>query len=374
MEGLKLRVLEKETMPDKNTYELVKKTETTRATTIEIVLLVGLIGLLIGIFSNAVFSILWEFKLPNLSQTIIMVSILLFIVSLVWKALDVLYFQHIGEEKSIQIILPFLVAIDYLLIREIKSYDVTRAANEITKMVFRREEYKQERQKIKEDFDNNPNPFQQGLVKDVTMSLVQYLCLYYLGRAGEDSLGFSAPYHDGGYFPNLNQKKEKASLDNSLKNNYFIEKGYGIKDRFLLPFCNSPKLFLSDSAAKSGCSNIVFGSKYGDIVFEVSPYISNARGKKTQRVVERRITGEEGIGTERTFDYLIEINVKIKAKLKGRWIFKKEFRELADWIVYLFDYTEKHMDWEKYLEGETHRTLIDVDRKLDKLLEKKSPS
>lgn len=359
-------------MTGKNLYELVKKTEIARTTTIETVLLVGFIGLLLGVFSNAVFSTLWELKIPNLSQTVIMIALFVLIASLVWKVLDVLYFQHIGEEKQIKIIFPFLVNADHCLIREIKSYDVTRIANEITKQVFRREKYKEERQKITNNFDKNGNPFQEGLVIHITMSLVQYLCLYYLGRAGEDSLGFSAPYHDAGYFPNLNPKKEKISIDDSLKKNYFIERSDGLKKNFLLPFGDSPKLSLSDGAFENNNSNIVYTSKYGSINFEVLPYISNARGKKTQRVAERRIVEEETIKKKDTFNRLIEIDVMIKAKLRGQLVFKKEFREFADWIVYLFDYIEKHMDWEQYLEGETHRTLVDIDRKLDMLIDKHS--
>lgn len=357
-------------MADKNLYELVKQVREIRIIAVQTIFLIGLIGILLGVFSNMIFSILWEPKIPTLSQVAIMGSIFLLLVGLIWKALDSLYFQHIGEEKEIKIVLPFLVTVDHFLVREIKSYDVTRVANEVTKKIFRREEYLHEQKMIKKEFDDNSDPFQQGLVRDITISLVQYLCLYYLGRSGEDSLGFSAPYHDGGYFPSLNPNKEKVLLDNSLKKNYFIEKEHGFKDKFLLPFCISPYLSFSGNMAENEWSNIVFDSKYGNIDFSVSPYISNVRGKKTHRVATRRLINEKGIGSDMSFNSLIEIDVKIRAKLKGQWIFKKEFRELADWLVYLFDYMKRHMDWEIYIEGETHRTLIDVDRKLDKILAK----
>ncbi len=211
------------TMVNRDSYELIKKARETRAVTLEIILLVGAIGVLLGVFSNAIFSILWEPMFPHLSQIILIISILVLILSLIWKVLDSVYFQSIGEEKQIKILLPLLVTLDYLLVRELKSYDVTRVANEITKKVFRHEEYKGDKHKFKEEFSSNSDPFRKGFVRNITLSLVQYLCLYYLGRAGEDSLGFSAPYHNGGYFPSLNPQKEKVQLDDSLKRNYFID-------------------------------------------------------------------------------------------------------------------------------------------------------
>jgi hypothetical protein len=193
--------------------------------------------------------------------------------------------------------------------------------------------------------------------------------LYYLGRAGDESLGFSAPYHDGAYFSRLNPGKMKTTPDASLSENYFIARGYGHKIKLLLPFCSNPYLSGSESQSGKQASTLGFSSKYGDVFFEVSPFISSARGTKTKRVVSRRIVEEDHIGKDQLYTFLLETDVIIKAKLRGRRILKKEFGEFADWVVFLFDYMKKHMDWERYLEGETHRTIVDVDRKLDKLLD-----
>ena len=348
-------------MTDKGPYELIRQAKEARRVTGELFLVVFLIGILLGILSSFIYSFLNT--LPYISQLIIIASSLVLTGCLAWKSLDTLYFRHIREEKPIKIIIPLLSTTDHLMARKIKGYDVTRVANVITKQVFRRKENEGDRSRIKEEFGQYTNPVQfqpsPTFLWHVTMSLVQLLFMHYLGKAGDDSLGPSAPYHDV-YFPVLNPEKKKASLDESFKKNYFYEKSAVFKGgKVLTPFSASPGT-MSDRE----WFNIALYLKYGNIFFEVSPYLSRARGAKTLRTAGRRIEAEEGIGGGQGFTYLVEVNAKIKGEVKGFWIFKKECREFADWVTFLFDYLERHMDWEKYLEGETHRTLVDIDRKL----------
>lgn len=346
---------------------LLEEIRQRRQTTVEVIVIATVLGLVVNLAASAIFSFVWPPESQSLTQLVIL---LLSVVVVLLGGLGYVSLRPLSEAADIELLLPLVVRVDEAEVLVRTGYDLTkyaglfftgtmRADSELRKQFI--ESWQRER--FPEHTEGQDN------VRDILYDLVQRLVLALIDKYGEHTLTPAARYHPeyrpldptaGSY------DLQVDGLPTHLRENRFLRrdrKGEQLQ-KIRLP---GPCALAVDRSAfrqQNGKFDIALKSPSGTIRFAVLPY-----WRRVSEEARRYKIFVKGLPNSPKDLVLIQIPMRVKVSVKGAHLWAKSVDASYLWMHGLMADSRRYLDWAEYEQGDLERMVVDISRRLTKVEE-----
>jgi hypothetical protein len=346
---------------------LLEEIRQRRQTTVEVIVIATVLGLVVNLAASAIFSFVWPPGSQSLSQLVIWP---LSVVVVLLGGLSYVALRPLSEAAEVELLLPLVVRVDEAEVLVRTGYDLTKYASLFFTGTMRtdselRKQFIESRQR--DGFPEHTGG--QDKVRDILYDLVQRLILALIDRYGEHTLTPAARYHPE-YRP-LAPTLESYDLPVDglpapLRENSFLRLGREGKQpqNIRLPATFVLAVVPSAFRQQSGKFDIALVSPSGTIRFVVLPYWRRVpeEARRYKIFVKGLPNGPKDLA-------LIQIPMRVEVSVKGARLWAKSVDTSYLWMHGLMADSRRYLDWADYEQGDLERMVVDLSRGLARVEE-----
>lgn len=323
----------------------------------ELMLLVGatvVLGLLLGLLSNAVFDALKAWLSPSAQTMAASLGALLTVALVLWLAVN--FYAHGGSQRVfVDLWLPYRLSPEGTFSVPIRrSYQVTVHAHRALRRRLKREPAQEEElARSWREARKQGMPLQDVLETEY-VALVQCLILYVLHRYGEDALGPEALY---GWWqvPLEGKKLSIENLPPLLRENPYLRADQPATWRLWWPGAVAWEVVPEPGTPFPRWR--FRHRRYGYVELCWHPgLLGGRRGGQAWQILTERLSLSEEEKREQVF--LLGARMEVTAHF--RWAILRRSEPFHDWATGLLAFLEEALDWDYFLAIRPDRLLVDL--------------
>ena len=353
---------------------------------VEILLVVVLVSFTVNYLSAALFEILWPgapgwWPYGLARWRWLQVGLAMLIVTIATAlSLSFVIARQVRQARQIDILLPIVVSTQHVHIRYLPRYHATRRMEEaLGRAKWEQSDgQKQFLDAWREGQSAGGRPL-RGFALSCVYDLIECVLLEYIGRYGQETLGYQAQFLSGADFapPVASPRKTSfAQLCGRLPHdNYFFEHDKQFPQRnFHLPAgvklgaLPLPREGLVAEDGDRPVKQMWLKGPYGTLTITPSQVWQRVpKHRQAGRILEKHFP--EGPNTE---VWGVLVRVALESRFQPWYFFwppaRDGLRHHVMWLTGLADYLQRRVDWNRYIATERGRALVRLEENVDRLL------